>query len=498
MQIRSQRQTLQMFASATWQSFVVLTYPSGLPADHISVTGERASYTSPTNIAAYIWSTLVARDAGIITPIEAEARIQQTLQTLACLERHATSGQFYNWYDAATGAKLTVWPPSGKRLYPFLSSVDNGWLATALIMVANALPQLRTQANAILEAMDFGFYYDPTVGLLRGGYWPVPSPRQVHTNRYTCHHYGALNTETRIASYIGIARGQIPAPHYFRMGRTFPDTCVWNEQEMQPHGVLRNYLGVDVFEGCYSYMGLNLVPSWGGSMFEALMVPLFVPEARWGPQSWGINHPLYVQGQILHGMVEACYGYWGFSPSTNPAGGYREYGVDALGMLADGYASNNDNTLVDYGFTGRPGRGARLSPPPSAYTNGIVTPHAVFLALDFDPEASLANLEKLCQGFDIYGEWGFWDAVNVATGEVSRSVLALDQGMIMMALGNALCHNRPQRYFADGMVEAALRPLLALEEFTVGSTTGMMPDALLVDWPVANHAPVLISTCMHS
>ena len=498
MQIRSQRQTLQMFASATWQSFVVLTYPSGLPADHISVTGERASYTSPTNIAAYIWSTLVARDAGIITPIEAEARIQQTLQTLACLERHATSGQFYNWYDAATGAKLTVWPPSGKRLYPFLSSVDNGWLATALIMVANALPQLRAQANAILEAMDFGFYYDPTVGLLRGGYWPVPSPRQVHTNRYTCHHYGALNTETRIASYIGIACGQIPPTHYFKMGRTFPDTCVWNEQEMQPHGVLRNYLGVDVFEGCYSYMGLNLVPSWGGSMFEALMVPLFVPEARWGPQSWGINHPLYVQGQILHGMVEACYGYWGFSPSTNPAGGYREYGVDALGMLADGYASNNDNTLVDYGFTGRPGRGARLSPPPSAYTNGIVTPHAVFLALDFDPEASLANLEKLCQGFDIYGEWGFWDAVNVATGEVSRSVLALDQGMIMMALGNALCHNRPQRYFADGMVEAALRPLLALEEFTVGSTTGMMPDALLVDWPVANHAPVLISTCMHS
>ena len=492
MQIRSQRQTLQMFASATWQSFVVLTYPTGLPADHICATGERASYTSPTNIGAYIWSTLDARDLHIITHGEAEARIQQTLQTLARMERHAASGQFYNWYDAATGAKLTIWPPTGKPLYPFLSSVDNGWLATALMMVANAMPQLRTQANAILEAMDFGFYYDPAVGLLRGGYWPTPAPRQVHAHGYTCHHYGALNTETRIASYIGIARGQIPAPHYFRMGRTFPDTCVWNEQEMQPHGVLRNYLGVDVFEGCYNYMGLNLVPSWGGSMFEALMVPLFVPEARWGPQSWGVNHPLYVQGQILHGMVEAGYGYWGFSPSTNPAGGYREYGVDALGMLADGYTSNNDNTLVDYGFPGRPGRGARLSPPPSAYTNGVVTPHAVFLALDFAPEASLANLEKLCQDFDIYGKWGFWDAVNIATGEVSRSVLALDQGMIMMALGNALCHNRPQRYFADGMVEAAIRPLLALEEFTAGSTTGMMPDALLVDWPVAAREPALL------
>ena len=144
MQIRSQRQTLQMFASATWQSFVVLTYPTGLPADHMYATGERASYTSATNIGAYIWSTLVARDLHIITHVEAEARIQQTLQTLARMERHAASGQFYNWYDAATGAKLTIWPPTGKPLYPFLSSVDNGWLATALMMVANAMPQLRT------------------------------------------------------------------------------------------------------------------------------------------------------------------------------------------------------------------------------------------------------------------------------------------------------------------------------------------------------------------
>jgi hypothetical protein len=48
--------------------------------------------------------------------------------------------------------------------------------------------------------------------------------------------------------------------------------------------------------------------------------------------------------------AEAGYGYWGFSPSNNPSGGYREHGVDAIGLNADGYASNNDNTLVDYGF----------------------------------------------------------------------------------------------------------------------------------------------------
>ncbi|MFN8494457.1 MAG: glucoamylase family protein [Caldilineaceae bacterium] len=498
MQIDVQRQTLQLMAAATWQSFVALTRPNGLPADHIQATGEWADYTSPTNIGAYLWSALVARDLEIITATEACERIRQTLETVAGLERHEPSGQFYNWYSTETGMKLTVWPPAGHVLYPFLSSVDNGWLATALIMVANGIPELRDQANALLAPMDFGFYYDPAAGLLRGGYWPEP-PNQCHTNGYTRHHYGALNTETRIASYIGIARGQIPATHYFKLGRTLPATWAWDEghlrlHEMQPRGGWKNYLGVDVFEGCYAYMGLNLVPSWGGSMFEALMAPLFVPEEIWGPQSWGLNHPLYVQAQILHGLVEAQYGYWGFSPANNPSGGYREYGVAGIGLLADGYTSNNDNTLVAYGFPSHKGRTAHTVPP-SAYTNGVVTPHAVFLALDFAPEASFANLENLCRDFPVYGPWGFWDSVNVETGEVSNVVLALDQGMIMMALGNLLSQDRTQCYFTKGCIEEALRPLLAMETFTVGASTGAMPDALLVEWPIATareHAFVAI------
>ena len=56
---------------------------------------------------------------------------------------------------------------------------------------------------------------------------------------YTCHHYGSLNTEPRIASYLGIAFGQVPATHYFRMARTFPPTCDWGWQEQQPAGVTR-------------------------------------------------------------------------------------------------------------------------------------------------------------------------------------------------------------------------------------------------------------------
>jgi len=480
----SQRQALQQYAAATWQAFVVLTYPSGLPADSISAAGERTNYTSPTNIGAYLWSTLAARDLHLITAAEACARISQTLQTLAGMERHTTSGQFYNWYDTTTGAKLITWPPTGEPLYPFLSSVDNAWLATALIMVMNGLPQLRQQANALLEPMNFGFYYDADSGLLRGGYWPEPPPRGVHVNGYTCHHYGALNTETRMASYIGIARGQLPPTHYFKLARACPARRAESTPIVQPKGIWRNYLGVDVWEGCASFQDLRLVPTWGGSMFEALMAPLFIPEEQWGAQSWGINHPLYVQAQILHGMVEAGYGYWGFSPANNPSGGYREYGVAALGMATAGYPSYNDDTWGgEHAIAARRGEPQPLLAPRA----GVVTPHAVFLALDFAPEASLANLAKLRQNFAIYGPWGFWDSVNVATGEVARFVLALDQGMILIALGNALCNNRLQRYFADNKLEDALRPLLAQEKFTAASTNSLAPDALVVEWPLTDY-----------
>ena len=480
-----QRRVLRAYAADTWSSMAALTDPTtGLTADNLSADGVRSAYTSPTNIGAYLWSTLAARDVGIISRREALDRVKHTLRTVAYLERHEPSGMYFNWYDPATGEKLEIWPVDGNPVYPFLSSVDNGWLAAALMMVSNAVPQVRNQARALAESFDFGFYYDPQVGQIRGGYWTELPPNQVYAPAvsggcetsptdgdtgagFTCHHYGSFNTEPRIASYIGIAMGDVPPEHYFRTFRTFPDTCDWSWQEQKPVGETRTYLGVDVFEGAYTYGGMQIVPSWGGSMFEALMVPLLVPEEQWGPRSWGVNHPLYVQAQIEHGLEEAGYGYWGFSPSNDPAGGYREYGVDQIGLNPDGYSSDQEGTLVDPGF----GDCRDAQPEPEAYGQGVVTPHASFLALDYAPRAALANLAALRSDFEIYGEHGFYDAVNVATGEVSEYYLALDQGMIMAALGNALTHDRLQRYFTRGPVERALRPLMEMEVFSAGPSS---------------------------
>jgi hypothetical protein len=59
-------------------------------------------------------------------------------------------------------------------------------------------------------------------------------------------------------------------------------------------------------------------------------------------------------------------------------------------------------------------------------------------------------------------------AVNVDNGQVSRHWLALDQGMVMAALGSELAGDGLQRYLTQGAVERAVRPLPAMEEFTVG------------------------------
>jgi hypothetical protein len=443
--------SMRDYAHDTWASFEAMTdAQSGLPADSLNADGGTSVQTSTTNIGAYMWSAVVAQKMGLIGRREEVDRLSRTLTSLEGMERY--SGQFYNWYDHHTGKKLTVWPPSGEPLTPILSSVDNAWLAVGLKIVANSIPQLSRRADALYQSMDFSFYYRPEVNRILFHYAPS-------TGEAPCC-YDTVVSESRIADYIGISKGELPQKEYYGRWRSFPNTCDWSWQETKPVGETKTYFGVSVFEGAYPYDGMLITPSWGGSMFEELMPSLFVPEEKWAPHSWGVNHPLTVRAQIFHGMEEAKYGYWGFSPSNIPEGGYDAYGVDAIGMNPTGYYSNENKTLVDNGFAGCPNRDPQ--PAPTSYPNGVVTPHASFLALRYAPEAALGNLERLRRDFPgLYGKWGFRDSVNVDTGAVSGSYLSLDQGMIMAAIGGDIV----RKAFADHEVERTLRPVIGIEEF---------------------------------
>ena len=245
----------------------------------------------PTDIAAYLWSTLAAENMRMITPDEAQGRIEKTLAALAT-RWSAPTASFSMESSPGPGHPLTVWPADGKPVRRLLSTVDNGWLAAALhhdpqhptrhsASKPNAFPG-RWTSSSFTSLMT-----RPTRSSTRASCTWIYCPRHRQLRRASS---GLVNTEPRIASYIGIARRQLPPEHYFRIGRTLPHR---GAQKQVPQGETPDSTwGSTVFEGHYTYRGMRIVPSWGGSMFEALMVPLFVPEARWAPRSWGVNHPL--------------------------------------------------------------------------------------------------------------------------------------------------------------------------------------------------------------
>ncbi len=72
---------------------------------------------------------------------------------------------------------------------------------------------------------------------------------------------------------------------------------------------------------------------------------------------------------------------------------------------------------------------------------------------------------RLTENFDAYGRGGFYDAIDVGTGEVSRRYLSLDQGMVMAALGNELADHDLRSYVSSGAMNRRVRPLMEMEQF---------------------------------
>ncbi len=410
---------LKAISKKTYRYFEDFTNEeTGLTYDAVRMDdGEITSqeFTSPTNISMYMMSTIAAEDAGIISREEAVNKIKNTLNSLDGMDKW--NGLFYNWYNTEDASLMTDWGQ-------FISTVDNGWLSAGLIVVGQAYPELYDQAHALVEDMDYAKLYTPEVGQMRGGY-------DVATESYTAHHYGAFYTEPRVASYIAIGKEDVPEEHWWKMFRTMPES--WDWQAQTPEGYTETYDGIDVFEGHYSYKGTKYVPSWGGSMFEALMPQLVLKEKELGKNALGLNNKRHVDIQIQYAKDQG-YEAWGMSPAATPEN-YSEFAATPLGM--DGYKAD-----------------------------GTVTPHATFLALEYAPMEAFENIQAL-KRFDTYDKYGFLDSVNVETGEVTQAYLALDQGMIMVSIANYLHDGVIRDYFHQDQIGKSPEDLLIKETFSI-------------------------------
>jgi cyclic beta-1,2-glucan synthetase len=128
------RVNLRMVARRTWRYFdkFVNAAENMLPPDNFQETPNPvvAHRTSPTNIGLYLLSVASAHDFGWIGLIDALARIENTVATLAKLEKFR--GHLYNWYETTTLATLEP---------RYVSTVDSGNLAGHLIALSNCLTE---------------------------------------------------------------------------------------------------------------------------------------------------------------------------------------------------------------------------------------------------------------------------------------------------------------------------------------------------------------------
>jgi hypothetical protein len=391
---------------------------TGLAPDRVDLDGGTATLarrTSPANIGMQLLSTVSANELGFLDDEKSKNRLSTVLDTLERVKKW--NGHYFRWYKTEDA---TIDVDFGGE---FISTVDNGWLTAGLVVVGQAFESLNDRTSALVEAMDYSklydaesptnpFNFDDPVGQMYGGY-------DYAAGEYTDFNFGLFNTEPRVAGYLAIGKGDVPKEHWWGMFRTFPPTIElddgsfkygdysWTTQ--QPEGEFKTYDGVEVWEGHYDLYGTKYVPSYGGSMFESLMPSLVMKEKELGTEALGPNNHRQAQLQIEYARKQG-YPAWGFSPCATPDG-YVTTGVSELGV--SGYDERKRY-------------------------QGLVTPHATFLAAEYAPTAAVRENIKTFRQFDVTGPYGFYDSVDVQSGTVTKAYLALDQGMSIGSITNYL------------------------------------------------------------
>ncbi|WP_456085342.1 GH36-type glycosyl hydrolase domain-containing protein [Magnetospirillum molischianum] len=217
--------------------------------------------------------------------------------------------------------------------------------------------------------------------------------------------YDLLASEARLASFIAIAKGDIPARHWFRLGRTMAPVA---------HSAA--------------------LVSWSGSMFEYLMPSLVMR----GPMGSLLEQTsrLVVRRQIEYGATLRLP--WGISESA--------------------YSARDQEFTYQYSNFGVPSLGLKRG----LGKNRVIAPYATALAAMVDPHAAAANLNRLTTD-GARGRYGFYEALDftpsrVPEGEtvsVVRAYMAHHQGMTIIAIADALFDGTMRtRFHAEPIVQA--------------------------------------------
>ena len=341
-----------------------------------------AAITNTLSIAAPSEEALATQ----LSELAAEAAIMVDISSAIALERSDGSGS-----DLLYWARASLTAIEAHR-------ADHKSLAEAGESNAARLLVLESAFRAMAMAMDFGFLFDPVRQLLSIGFLiseSTPDPN--------C--YDLLASEARLASFFAIAKGDIPARHWFRLGRAATPVA----------------------------RGTALI-SWSGSMFEYLMPPLVV-RAPVGSLLEQTDR-LVVRRQIEYGAKLGLP--WGISESA--------------------YNARDLELTYQYSNFGVPGLGLKRG----LGENRVIAPYATGLASMIDPSAAVTNFKRLAT-MGARGRYGYYEAVDftptrVPEGErfaLVRAYMAHHQGMTIVAIANAVFDGAMrERFHAEPIIRA--------------------------------------------
>ena len=304
---------------------------------------------------------------------------------------------FANERGDDTGADMLFWLAATRRsIVSHRRDLDASREASAIL--ATRLAALESTARKTALEMGYAFLLDPDRKLLSIGY-------RVQDGTLDPSCYDLLASEARLASFIAIAKGDVPARHWFHLGRAV--TPIAN--------------------------GAALI-SWSGSMFEYLM-PSLVMRAPVGSLLEQTSR-LIVRRQIGYGKSLGLP--WGVSESA--------------------YNTRDLEFTYQYSNFGIPGLGLKRG----LGDNAVVAPYATALAAMVDPTAAARNFEHLA-GIGACGRYGFYEALDYtpirvpedARVAIVRAYMAHHQGMTILAIADALLDGAMrERFHAEPMVQA--------------------------------------------
>ena len=292
--------------------------------------------------------------------------------------------------------------------------------------LVDRLEALAERAYAYAMEMDFRFLFDRERKLFAIGF-------QGTTHTLDASYYDLLASEARLASFMAIAKNDVPTEHWFRLGRTLTYAA-----------------------------GSPALVSWSGSMFEYLMPALVMR-----------SFPDTVLAQTLRGALERQVA-WG-----------SERGVP-WGVSESAYNVRDRHQTYQYRPFGVPD----LALKRGLGREQVVAPYASALAAMAAPRRALANLARL-ESQGALGPYGFRDALDYTRPDPDRefavigAYMAHHMGMGLVALANTLTANRwHERFHADPLVRSAELLLheriprrLVLQEPQGGRRDDALPEA---------------------